>query len=68
MKAFLASYNWYGAYQAFDNREYVVFAETESVALGLALEANKDTKAGDWSFEEIDPTVAAAHYAHNACT
>ena len=50
MKAFRARYNS-GDFK--DKEFYVVFATTESEALGLALESEIESNADDWEIIEI---------------
>jgi len=62
MKVYTLSYsiNWkFGGYESY---EYIVIANTKSEALGLALEAKKDTKAKHWEITEIPTDVVAATY------
>ncbi len=61
MKVFKASYTWYGGFGAFDYMWCVVIAEHETIALGLALESYPNTKASDWSVEELDLEKTAVY-------
>jgi hypothetical protein len=62
MKAFIGNYGQTFGRGAYVDHFAVIFAEEESVALGLALEEYPDTIAKHWDFEEIDPTIAGAHH------
>ena len=62
MKAFIGTSHQSWGYGNFQDHYTVIFAETKSVALGLALENYTDTDAEDWTFEEIDPNEAKCHY------
>lgn len=61
MKAYQAEfYKTYG-YGAYDEFKYVVFAENETAALGLALEAEEGTDAKHWEIEELASDTQTAH-------
>ena len=60
VNTYWASYNWTGRYQSYDERELIVIAETASVALGLALEAEPDTSGDFWKITEIDNKTQSA--------
>jgi len=65
MKTFLANYFEsfnYGAYVEYD---FVVAANDENEALGLALESQTDTKAKYWTITEIDLSTPTAIYVHS---
>jgi hypothetical protein len=68
MKTFLAEYSWHGSYGAYDDRWLVVIAETASVAMGLALEAESDTEGQYWTITEINNNVAKAHSITSRCS
>jgi hypothetical protein len=53
MNWYIARYNWEGGRGAFQIYDYLIKAETENVALGLALVTRPETKAEDWSFEKL---------------
>ena len=61
MKVFNARYFKSGPYGWFEEYEYVIVAETSSVALGMALETKIDSEAKDWTVTEIDTNTAAVH-------
>ena len=62
MKVYIASYYWSGRYGAYQEYNYVIIAETKEVALGLALESNKESQWENWVIEEIDTENAGVHY------
>ncbi|MHB0978428.1 MAG: hypothetical protein ACYC1K_03465 [Minisyncoccota bacterium] len=64
MKTFIATYDKYFNYGAFDEFHYVIVAETQQVALGLALEAKSETAADGWKFEEVDTNKPSVHLVH----
>ncbi len=61
MKVWHCSYNWYGAYGAYEEHECIVIAEIKDKALGMALMNYPDTNAKDWSANEI-PTDSELVY------
>ena len=67
MKLWKADYEWFGDYGAYVERRYIIIAETREVALGLALEAEPHTGAGDWTLTELDSTNAKAHFISSRC-
>ena len=67
MKTFLAEYNWNGAYGAFEYKDVVVIAESESAALGLVLMSYEDTQAENWTFKEINTKIEGVYYVSSDC-
>lgn len=57
LKTFIGSFYRSGRCNTYESIECIIVAETESVALGLALESYPDTSSAHWSFEELDPTT-----------
>ncbi len=62
MNIYQASYFMQYGHGAYDEYEYVVVANTESEALGLALEAEHSTKGEGWSITELGSSIPTAHY------
>ena len=62
LATYLAHYYWHGNYGAYEEKYYVVTANTINEAMGLALEAEPDTKAAHWSITLLDVTKAGATY------
>lgn len=62
MKVFDATYAWQGGWGAYEYRDYVIIANTKEEALGLALEAELNTKAENWLINEINTSLPKAHY------
>jgi hypothetical protein len=61
LKIYIASRSWYGGHGAYEDHEFVIIAESENVALGLALEAVEHSRASEWSFEEVEKCVGATY-------
>ena len=59
---FTASYEWRGGFGGYDERDYVVVANTESEALGFVLEAAPDTTAKHWRISRLDTKEPGATY------
>ncbi len=57
MKVFRASFRKSWPYGGFLDEEYIIVANIESGALGLAMEANQSSNSKDWEITEIDTTV-----------
>ncbi len=57
MKVFRASLRQSWRFGGFLDEEYIIVANIESEALGLAMEANQSSNSKDWEIEEIDTTV-----------
>ena len=68
MRFWLANYDWSGGYGAYEEKRYVVVAETKEVALGLVLEAEPETTAPLWDITEISNEKAEAHYVSSRCS
>lgn len=62
MKVFRASYSWSGRYGAFEDSEYIVVANTENEALGMALEVKPCSGGQNWDIIEIDTTKECIHF------
>ena len=58
MSCYKAECRQYGACGWYQDYDYVIFANTEAEALGLALDAQPDTSAADWELEELKPEGA----------
>jgi len=54
LRVFRASYYWHGSYGAYEEKEYIVIANTKEEALGIVLEAEAKTNAKNWEVTEID--------------
>ena len=52
-KVFVGRYQWHGSYGAYEEADYIFIAESEEVALGLALEEITTSNKDFWEFEEI---------------
>jgi len=68
MKTWKAIYDWSGSWGAFEEKYYIIIAETKEVALGLALEAEPETAACNWTIELINNERAEAHYMTGRCS
>ena len=60
MNTYQASYRETWNYGGFQDNEYIVIANTEAEALGLALESESGSKKENWEITEIDTTRAHA--------
>lgn len=68
MKVFTAIYRWTGSYGAYDDRDYIVVANTANEALDFILAQADDTVAEYWTIEEVPTTEPITLYissAHN---
>jgi hypothetical protein len=54
---FIASYGWAGAYGAYEERVYVIVANTQTEALSMALEQVPNSRVGHWEVELIETTA-----------
>lgn len=52
-KVFHCNWLYTGSYGSYEEYDCIVIAETESVALGMALYFYPDTDAARWTIEEI---------------
>lgn len=68
MNTYHCSYSWTGGWGAFQEYDAIVIAETESVALGLLLEAYSDTSACDWSIEKVDTNHNTVVHVNSRCS
>lgn len=57
---FHAEYYWSGGRGGYDEKHYVIIANTEIEALGLALEAEPKTVADNWSITKVDTDTSGA--------
>jgi hypothetical protein len=67
MKIYIASYYRSYGLGAYDEYEYVIFANTEQEALGLALEAQPLTRTVGWEITEIDSSTQTHLITQNIC-
>lgn len=61
MKVYNASYSETWGYGGFQEYEFIIIANTESEALGLALDSEAGGKAEHWNIEEINTKEPFAH-------
>ncbi len=61
-KVFYCSYRWSGRMGAYEEKEVIVIAETEGVALSLVVHEYADTVATDWTATEIPTDKQLVHH------
>lgn len=61
LRIFGAAYEW-RAYGGSETAHFVVAANSESEALGVALSCIANSRASDWNLIEIDPAETGAWY------
>ena len=61
MKVYNASYRETWRYGGFQEYEFIIIANTESEALGLALESSAGGKSNHWTIEEINTDKTFAY-------
>lgn len=64
LKVYTASYSATYGYGAFDDYEYVIVANTESEALGFALEAEPSSVAKYWNIAELNTSEPGATWIY----
>ena len=66
LKVFKCEYNWIGNYGNYQEANYIIVANNETEALGIALEQIPTSKKKDWEIEEIDTSFVGAHWVSSA--
>lgn len=62
LKVFKCEHSWTGGYGNYDRDSYIIVANNETEALGIALEQIPTSKKKDWEIEEIDISSIGAHW------
>jgi len=62
MKVFNASYDDHWSYGGYENKEFVIVATTESVALGLTLHEVPKSEKANWTLTEIPLDNEGVHF------
>jgi len=68
MKVFNASYSSQLKYGGYENKEFVIVATSESVALGLALHELPKSEKEDWSLTEIPLDDEGVHFVSSCAS